>query len=159
MLLRLTHALSLTLCLAAACSKGQDTAADTSTVGAIDSAGAVGGSARLTAAQVDGTWQGVTTPDTGSAAPTRWTVRYAGPTAILVTQPAGDSSRYQVAYDADSIFGVSDPTPAAPGGPPMVWRAVGRMQGEKLVGTVTASPVGKPDSVIVRGRWEAQRAR
>ena len=137
--MRKTVLLAVTL---VACSTSRDTAANRASDrpaadAAARGAGGAAGPTRLTAAQVDGTWEGVSTQDTGTAPPYRWVGHFSGDTAITIGHAAHDTTRYRITYNADSAVVISDPYPLSPGGPMMVWRIIGRLRGDTLGGTLT----------------------
>ena len=115
--------------------------------------------ARLTAADVAGTWTGTSMAETKDSVTNRWTsIRDTDSTAKLVFENSKDTVMYSVVYDADSMVATSKAY-ANPSSPKtqVVFRSVGRMKDGKLVGTSTTTLAAKPDSVVARGRWEATR--
>ena len=115
--------------------------------------------ARLTAADVAGTWSGTTMAESKDSVTNRWTsIRDTDSTSKLVFENAKDTVMYSVVYDADSMVATSKPY-ASPSDPKtrVVFRSVGRMKDNKLVGTVVTTLASKPDSVIARSRWEATK--
>ncbi len=115
--------------------------------------------ARLTAADVAGTWSGTTMAETTDSVTNRWTsIRDTDSTSKLVFENSKDTVRYSVVYDADSMVATSKPymsttTPKTQ----VVFRSVGRLKDGKLVGTATTMLAAKPDSIIRRGRFEATK--
>jgi hypothetical protein len=115
--------------------------------------------ARLTAADVAGTWTGTTMAETTDSVTNRWTsIRDTDSTSKLVFENSKDTVMYSVVYDADSMVATSRPyaSPTAPR-TQVIFRSVGRMKDGKLVGTAMTTLAAKPDSVVSRGRWEATR--
>jgi hypothetical protein len=113
--------------------------------------------ARLTSADVAGTWRGTTWLQGTDSVLGRWTARGRDSTIMVLYEGEADSVRYRVTYDADSMVAVSAPYAHGPGGPVLADRAVGRLQNGKLVGVASANAAAKPDSTVVRTRWEATR--
>ena len=115
--------------------------------------------ARLTAADVAGTWSGTSMAEATDSVTNRWTsIRANDTTAKLIFENSKDTISYTVVYDADSMIATSKPyasltTPKTQ----VVFRSVGRLKDGKLVGTSTTTLAAKPDSVVARGRWEAVR--
>ncbi len=156
----LVGGLVLLVVAATGCGGSADTAADaaadsTAMMAAAEPAG-------LSAADLAGTWTGVSMPEVGDSITTRWTnIAAADNTGKLVIDGSPDTITYSTQFDADSMIATSapytDPTMPA-GSPQMMWRSVGRLVDGKLVGTITRMSVTAPDSVLSRGRWEATRA-
>ena len=131
----------------------------------VDSAAAAvapAGPTPLTAADLAGNWNGQTMAETGDSVVARWTaVRVDDSSGKLVTEGSKDSVAYTLMVDADSMVATSVPhtDPMMPKGTgQVVFRSVGRMREGKLVGTSAAMLASKPDSVVMRTRWEATRA-
>jgi hypothetical protein len=75
---------------------------------ATDTAAMATGSAALTAADIAGTWNGVTLADTGDSVLARWTVVSAtGMESKGVFEGASDSVSYTHTFDADSFVATS----------------------------------------------------
>lgn len=141
-----------------ACGKSDTGAADSVAVVAPAPAAAP---AALTAAEVAGTWNGMTMPVDRDTVLARWKiVSSSDSTATLTFVGAPGSVRYTTRFDADSLIATSVPytRPAPPKGPKVVFHSVGRLRDGKLVGTVMHTLASKPDSIVDRARWEASRA-
>ena len=126
---------------------------------AADSA-AMAGPAPLSAADVAGTWNGVTMPEVGDSSLNRWMITGDGMQGIMVSENSPDTVTSTTTYDADSLIATSTPYTDRnlPGSPTVTFRSVGRLTGGKLVGTATLMLASKPDSVLARVRWEATKA-
>jgi len=136
-----------------ACAKSETGSADTAAMAAAP--------APLTAADLDGTWSGVSMAEFSDSVTNRWTV-FRGATESevnLVVEGSKDTITYTRTLDADSLVAMSAPftPPTPPKSPQVIVRSVGRLMGGKLVGTAVTMLAAKPDSVISRGRWEATR--
>lgn len=116
----------------------------------------------LTAADVAGSWNGVTMAATGDSVLRRWTtVRTSDSTSKMLFDGAGDSVVVRSRFEGDSMVATSEPYAqrgAARNAPKVVFRSVGRLRDGKLVGTSETMLANKPDSVVSRARWEATRA-
>jgi hypothetical protein len=116
--------------------------------------------ATLTAEALAGTWHGVSMPEGSDSVLQRWTVIGPGAgEAKFVNEGSTDTVTFTSTVDGDSLVATSLPhdNPQFPGAKVM-FRSVGRLQGDKLVGTSTLVLADKPDSVVNRGRWEATKA-
>lgn len=135
-----------------ACSKSETPQADSPAVAA--------GPAPLTAADVAGTWNGMTMAEASDSMVSRWTVTGDGMTGKWIVEGQKDSVATTTTYDADSMIVTSAAykEPNVKGNPMVTFRSVGRLTGGKLVGTAAVMPASKPDSVIARFRWEATKA-
>ncbi|HJU75843.1 MAG TPA: hypothetical protein VJ717_19030 [Gemmatimonadaceae bacterium] len=130
---------------------------------ATDSAGmtAATAPAALTPADIAGTWNGVTMMETGDSVLARWTViNPTGTEGKGVFEGSTDTLTLSHTFDADSFVATTTPyrDPNLPGRPQVTTRAVGRLVAGKLLGTSTTMLVSKPDSVVMRNRWEATKA-
>ncbi|HSA56464.1 MAG TPA: hypothetical protein VLE53_12225 [Gemmatimonadaceae bacterium] len=119
--------------------------------------------AALTAADVSGTWNGVSLMATGDSVLERWTAMQGASENEVKTvsqSSPSDTVTWTRVLDADSMVVTSAPfTPSMPpNSPQIVVRAVGRLVDGKLVGTSTTTLAAQPDSVVERARWEATRA-
>jgi hypothetical protein len=112
------------------------------------------------AADVAGTWNGTTMAEASDSVIRRWTVMGDGMTGKWVVEGSKDTVTTTTTYDADSMIVTSSAykEPTVPGNPMVTFRSIGRLTGGKLVGTAAVMPVSKPDSVLVRFRWEATKA-
>lgn len=135
-----------------ACGKSETPPADSPAVAA--------GPAPLTAADVAGTWNGMTMAEASDSVLHRWTVTGDGMTGKWIAEGQKDSIATTTTYDADSMIVTSAAYKdmLTKGNPMVTFRSVGRLTGGKLVGTAVAMLVSKPDSVINRVRWEATKA-
>src|SRR6478672_963983 len=117
--------------------------------------------AALTAADMKGTWNGVSKRE-GDTTTVAWTAaNVTDSTGKLTFTAAKRSVDYAVKYDADSMVATSKPynDPTLPKGTPkVIVRSVARMKDGKLVGSSTIMLASKPDSVLGKGNWEATKA-
>lgn len=128
--------------------------------GATDTA-AMAGPAPITAADITGTWNGVSMAEASDSVLARWTVvSPTGADSRVVTEGSADTVSYMHTFDADSFVATSAPYTDAtmPGSPQVTARAVGRLIAGKLVGTAAIMLASNPDSVLSRARWEATRS-
>ena len=117
--------------------------------------------AKLTAADVNGTWNGMTKAEGSDSVLSRWTsVSATDSTGKLVLQGVKDSIPFKTTYDADSMINTSAAytNPGTPKGPKVTFRAVGWLKDGKPAGKVTTMLASKPDSVVARSKWEATKA-
>lgn len=137
-----------------ACSPAEKQAADSPAVAA--------GPAPLTAADVAGTWTGMTMAEASDSIISRWTVTGDGTNGKWIVEGSKDSVATTTTYDADSMIvtSVAYKDPRIAGSPTVTFRSIGRLTGGsgKLVGTAVVMPADKPDSVVARFRWEATKA-
>ena len=147
------------LCLAvvlAACSKAETPAVDSTT--AVMAAAPM----MLTAADVGGTWNGMSMGETSDSVTNRWTTESTDDThGTLTIAGSKDAIPFTRMLDGDSMIVTSNApyaNRADAKGPKLNFRSVGRLKDGKLVGTVVTTLADKPDSVVARGRWEATRA-
>jgi hypothetical protein len=115
------------------------------------------GPAALTASELAGTWSGVILPEVGDSVLDRFTV--ISPTGMdskTVSESNPDTVAVTHMIDGDSVIATSAPhvDPTLPGKPQVTFRAVGRMVGGKMVGTSAIMLASKPDSVLMRARFE-----
>ena len=134
-----------------ACSKAETPQADSAAM-------ATPPPARLTAADVAGTWYGVTMAETSDSVIGRWTLTSTEQGGGLVREGMKDTVQFLNSFDADSVTATSlayvDRTSPRT---MLMFRSVGRLKDGKLSGTVTVVLAQKPDSVVSRSRWEATR--
>lgn len=128
---------------------------------ATDTAATAAAPVALTATDIAGTWNGVTMAEGSDSVLARWTV--VSPTGMEskgVMEGTTDSVAYTHTFDADSFVATSGPyaDPTLPGKPQVISRVVGRLLAGKLAGTESTALASKPDSVLMRTRWEATRA-
>jgi hypothetical protein len=124
---------------------------------ATDTAAMAAGPPALTANELAGTWTGVIMAEGSDSVLDRFTV--ISPTGMdskTVSQSNPDTVAVTHMIDGDSIVATSAPhtDPTLPGKPRVTFRAVGRMIGGKLVGTSAIMLASKPDSVLMRARFE-----
>lgn len=133
-----------------ACAKKDEPAPDTA-------ATAVGPPA-LTASELAGTWSGVIMPEVGDSVLERFTVISPTGTDSKTINQSSPKDTVAVTHmiDGDSVVATSAPYKdnMLPGKPQVTFRAVGRMSGGKLAGTSAVMLASKPDSVLVRTRFE-----
>jgi hypothetical protein len=124
-----------------------------------DTAAMAAGPAPLTAADVAGTWSGVSMTETGDSVTSRWTVTGDGMQGKWVVEGSSDSVATTATFDGDSMIVTSAPytDKDLPGSPTVTFRSVGRLTGDKLAGMATLMLASKPDSVLGRVRWEATK--
>jgi hypothetical protein len=136
----------------AACGPAEQATTDTPAMAA--------GPAPLTAADVSGTWTGTTMPEVGDSILRRWTVTGDGMQAKFVEQGTTDTVMTTATFDADSMILTSAPhvDKRLPGSPTVTFRSVGRLTGDQLAGTALILLASKPDSVLMRVRWQATKA-
>ena len=141
--------------LLVACSK-----AETAKVDSAAMAPAMAMPAPLTAADVDGTWSGVSMAEGSDSVVNRWTVEsVSGNEGKLTLEGSKEPIAVTRVLDGDSLVATSAPftNPATPKAPPVTFRSVGRLKDGKLVGTAVTMLAAKPDSIVSRTRWEATR--
>ena len=115
--------------------------------------------AQLTAADITGSWTGMTMPQGSDSVTNRWTtIHDTDSTGRIISENSPDTIMYSVVFDADSMIATSKPyTMTASPKAPVVFRSVGRLKDGKLVGTNTITLAAKPDSVVARSHWEATK--
>jgi len=127
---------------------------------AVDSA-ATAGPAPLSAADVAGTWTGVTMPEGSDSVLNRWTITGDGTQGKMISENSPDTVSTTTTYDGDSLVATSTPYTDRnlPGTPTVTFRSVGRLTGAgKMAGIATLMLASKPDSVLGRVRWEATKS-
>ncbi|MEQ1692768.1 MAG: hypothetical protein ABMA00_15870 [Gemmatimonas sp.] len=141
-----------------ACSKAETPATDTTAM----APAMAPAPAALTAADVAGTWNGMNMGETSDSVTARWTaVNVDDNSGTLTIEGSKEAIPFTRVFDADSMVATSTAAYANPAdakGPKMMFRSVGRLKDGKLVGTSANMLASKPDSVVLRGRWEATRA-
>ncbi len=117
--------------------------------------------AALSAANISGSWSGMTMASGTDSVVSSWTsTATTDSTGVLVFEGATDSIPYSTMFDADSAVFTSNPyiDPAREDGMMVMWRSVGRLQADgQLRGTVQTMVVGTTD-VVDTGDWHATRA-
>ncbi|MBX6330508.1 MAG: hypothetical protein IRY91_01540 [Gemmatimonadaceae bacterium] len=147
--------LLLAAAVLAACTKGDPAKSGSMTT---DSTAAPMAPAALTSAQVAGTWHGTSRQEGSDTLTDQWTmVSTSDSTGMLVFDDAkNDSIPYSMRLDGDSVVMTSSrPYAGRDGKGRFMYRQVGRLQGDRLVGQVTAMLADRPDSVVGRFTWEA----
>ncbi|HYW30500.1 MAG TPA: hypothetical protein VE869_03255 [Gemmatimonas sp.] len=147
--------------LAVACGSKETPATDSATAAAAAAPEAAAAPA-MTLASIGGTWNGQSMAETGDSVTARFTAIGDGSgNGKFVSEGSKDTVMFTITIDGDSSISISKPYKDATmpkGTPDVMWRSIGRMSGDKLVGTSAIMLAAKPDSVIGRGRWEATRA-
>ena len=123
---------------------------------------ATAGPAPISAADLAGTWTGTMMAEGSDSVLGRFTVvNPTGNDAKIVTEGSRDSVAMSHTFDADSFVATSAvyTDQNLPGKPQVTTRAVGRlvMPGQAR-GTSTIMLASKPDSVLLRTRWEATKS-
>lgn len=117
--------------------------------------------AALTPAMISGTWSGVVMDAMSDSVTSRFTTMSTSDSGGQLTfEGAGAPTiSYTTTFNADSMVAHSEPytAPDNPTGPKVVFHSVGRLVGDKLVGTSMQMLADKQDSVVSRSRWEATR--
>jgi hypothetical protein len=141
--------------LLVACSKAETAKTDSAAM-----APAMAAPAPLTAADVAGTWSGMSMAEGSDSVVNRWTVESVSATeGKLTLEGTKEPIAMTHLFDGDSLVATSAPftNPATPKAPPVTFRSVGRLKDGKLVGTAVTMLVAKPDSIVSRTHWEATR--
>lgn len=117
--------------------------------------------AALTAADVAGSWSGMTMAEGSDSVAARWTVTSTSDTTGTLTyEGSTEAIGYTARFDGDSMMVESFPyvDPAREDGMMVKFRSVGRLQADgQLAGTAQTMIVGS-DSVVSRSTWHASRA-
>lgn len=125
----------------------------------VDSAAmATAAPAALTEADVAGTWSGVAMMMESDSVIARWTQVCATGTCRGISEGMKDTVTSTYHLMADSAMGTSEAysDPAA-GGARVIDAFTLRLKDGKVVGTGVLRPDGKPDSVLMRYRFEGSR--
>lgn len=149
--------LLLAAVLITACSKAETPAADTT---AATTPPPPAAPAKLTAAEVAGTWNGVSKAEGKDSVTSKWTtVRTTDTTGKLVFAGSKDSVAFTTKFDADSMIATSAAytSPRTPKAPKVVFVSIGWLKDGKLSGKSITHLAAKPDSVVARGTWEATK--
>ena len=147
-----------------ACAKKEAGVADSSAAAAATATPAAPAApAALTAADLVGTWNGQSMPQSSDSVLARWTcVQPAtGMQSKCVDAAAPkDTTVYTYALSGDSVMFTSAPykAPMGPKSPQVIDHVVGRKTGDKWAGTAVTVLASKPDSVVMRTRWEATKS-
>jgi hypothetical protein len=145
-----------------ACSKAEAPKADTTTA---MSAGAAAPApppapAKLTAADLAGTWNGESKLEGKDSVVAKWTVVSITDSTGTITY-AGSKTKipYSIKFDGDSMISTSQPyVEPNTKGPKQVFHAIGWLKDGKLSGHSTATLASKPDSVLGHQTWTASKA-
>jgi len=116
--------------------------------------------AKLTAADVAGTWHGESKAEGKDSVVAKWTiVRSTDSTGKLVYDGSKDSVAFSTKFDADSTIATSAAytSPRMPKGPKVVFVSTGWLKDGKLSGKTVTHLASKPDSVVARSTWEATK--
>jgi hypothetical protein len=146
-----------------ACAKKDAGVADSSAAAAAATPAAPAAPAALTEADLVGTFTGQSMPQSSDSVLARWT---------CVQPPTGNQSKcvdaaapkdtnvYTYTLSGDSVMFTSAAytPPAPPKSPKVIDHVVGRKSGDKWVGTAVTVLASKPDSIVMRTRWEATKA-
>lgn len=133
-----------------ACAKSETPADDTASMAVV--------AAALTEADVAGTWTGVSMPETSDSVLARWTMVCAGGSCTGTAEGVPDSSSHTYTMSGDSLSGSSQPYVDPLAGSARVtdvW--AGRVVGGKMTGTGALRLAAKPDSVLMRYRFDGSR--
>jgi hypothetical protein len=144
-----------------ACAKSDTPKADTASSTGPVAATTPAAPAKLTAADLAGTWNGTTTAATSDSVLNHWTsVETSDSTGKLTVQGMKDPIAFSFHLDGDSMIVTTAPyvSPQMRKGPKVVNHSVGRLQNGTLVGTATITLAAKPDSVVAHSRWTATKA-
>ena len=111
--------------------------------------------AALTEADQAGTWVGTAKGESGDTTTQQVTVTCEGTTCRGVTSAMpNDTTRYTFTIAGDSVITTSDPVPVPGVSGKIIDKSVHRISGTTMSGYGWVSPVGKPDSVIFRYRFQ-----
>ena len=150
--------LLLAAVLLTACSKAETPAVDTTAKMTPPPPAAP---AKLTAADVAGTWHGESKADGKDSVVAKWTsVRMTETSGKFVYDGSKDTVTFTTTFDADSMIAMSAAyvNPRTPKGPKVMFRSIGWLKDGKLWGKSATLLASKPDSVMGRGTWEATKA-
>jgi len=146
-----------------ACAKKEGGVADSSAAAAAAPAPAPAAPAALTAADLVGTWNGQSMAQGSDSVIARWTcVQPATGNESKCVDAAApkDTSVYTYTISGDSVMFTSAAytPPAPPKSPKVIDHVVGRKAEDKWMGTSVTTLASKPDSVVMRTRWEATKS-
>ena len=144
-----------------ACAKNEAGEADSATAAA--PAAAPAAPASLTEADLVGTWNGQSMAQGSDSVLARWTcVQPATGNESKCVDAAApkDTTVYTYTLSGDSVMFTSAAytPPMPPKSPQVIDHVVGRKAGDKWTGTAVTVLVSKPDSVVMRTRWEATKS-
>jgi hypothetical protein len=139
-----------------ACSKAETPPTDTA------AAMAPAPPANLTAADLQGTWTGMSKAAGTDSVTNRWTVTSTSDSTGTITYEGSKTPiALRTVFDADSFVTTSAPF-TAPGAkasaPKVMFRSVGRIQNGQMVGTSTTMLATKHDSIMATRTFTATKA-
>lgn len=141
--------------LVVACAKAETPPSDTA------SAMAPPPPRNLTAADLAGSWNGVSKMEGSDSVTTRWTVTSTSDsTGTIVYQGTTTPVAFTNVIAGDSSVATSSPfvlPGSKPGAPKVIFKSVGRVQDGKFVGRSLVLLASNPDSVVGRRTFEATR--
>jgi len=148
-----------------ACAKKEAGVADSSAATAAAPAPAPAAPAALTAADLVGTFNGQTMAQGSDSVLARWTcVQPATGNESKCVDAAApkDTTVYTYTLSGDSVMFTSaaytpPAPPKGPKSPKVIDHVVGRKAADKWTGTAVTVLASKPDSVVMRTRWEATK--
>jgi hypothetical protein len=146
-----------------ACAKKEAGVADSAAAAAPAPAAAPAAPTALTEADLVGTWNGQSMPTGSDSVLARWTcVQPATGNQSKCVDAAApkDTTVYTATLSGDSVMFTSAAytPPAPPKSPKVIDHVVGRKSGDKWMGTSVTVLASKPDSVVMRTRWEATKS-
>jgi hypothetical protein len=105
--------------------------------------------AKLTAADLAGTWNGESKLEGKDSVVSKWTVAMlTDSTGALTNAASKQKIPYSIKFDADSMISTSQPyVDETTKGPTQVFHAIGWLKDGKLSGHSTSTMASKPDSV------------
>jgi hypothetical protein len=148
--MRVTACLSLTAILLVACAKAETPPADTAAM-------APAAPAALTEADIAGTWTGTATPEGSDSVMAHWTQVCGGGTCTGTSQESKDTVMSTYTLSADSSIGVSSPYTDPTLKVKVVDHWVARASNGQVTGTGAFHLADKPDSVVMRYRFQGTR--
>jgi len=143
-----------------ACAKAEPPKADTTSAMAEPAAAPAPAPAKLTAADLAGTWNGESKLEGKDSVVSKWSVSMTNDSTGTLTNAASKQKiHYSIKFDGDSMISTSEPfVDATTKGPKQVFHATGWMKDGKLSGHSVATLASKPDSVLGRITWTASKA-
>jgi uncharacterized protein YndB with AHSA1/START domain len=143
-----------------ACAKTESPKADTATAMTAPAAAPATAPAKLTAADLAGTWNGESKPEGKDSVVGKWTVvSRTDSTGTFTNVESKQKIPYSIKFEGDSMISTSQPyVDEMTKGPKQVFHAVGRLKDGKLSGYSTTTLASKPDSVLARITWTASKA-
>jgi hypothetical protein len=152
--------LLLVAAVVTACAKAEPPKADTTTAMAAPAAAPAPVPAKLTAADLAGTWNGESKLEGKDSVVGKWTVvNVTDSTGTFTNAATKQKIPYSIKFDGDSMISTSQPyVDATTKGPKQVFHAIGWLKDGKLSGHSTTTLASKPDSVSGRITWTASKA-